>query len=114
MLWGLREGLRLLAGMDVRRVLVELDSEAVVNIMKGGLEFNDNHSTLVNDCIQLAKRIRIDKFLHVLREGNKCADWLANIGQMGSWGTTHLDSSPEGLYSLLEADARGVRFQRIK
>lgn len=47
------------------------------------------------------------RFIHTLREGNKYADWLANLGQDANWGTTILDDPPDGLVSFLRSDAGG-------
>ncbi|XP_019160459.1 PREDICTED: uncharacterized protein LOC109157030 [Ipomoea nil] len=80
-LWGLRKGLRLAKARGVNRVIFELDSESVVAVMRDTDEDMTNASILINDCKFLAKHFDDIIFQHTLREGNKCADHLANIGQ---------------------------------
>lgn len=111
-LWGLRDGLRLLDGKGFSRVVVELDSEAVITVFKEGIE-SESRAALAHDCIKIAKRNKIEFFQHVIQEENKCADWLANLGQTGSWGTTFWESPTEGIRPLLGADASGARVQRV-
>nr|GMD39347.1 LINE-type retrotransposon LIb DNA [Ipomoea batatas] len=45
------------------------------------------------------------KITHVMREGNQCADLLANLGQESPQGTIILDNPPERLSDLLARDA---------
>lgn len=48
------------------------------------------------------------RIVHVLREGNMCANWLANLGQHGEWGTGILEDPPlADLERPLQADAPG-------
>lgn len=87
-LWGLREGPRLLDGKGISKVVIKLDSEAVIMMIKEGMEMKDSRSVLVQDCIEMARRNKFEIFHHVFCECNKCVDWLANLGQSGNWGTT--------------------------
>ncbi|XP_019181390.1 PREDICTED: uncharacterized protein LOC109176414 [Ipomoea nil] len=104
-LWGLREGLQLCLEEGLDRVWVELDSAAVVAILNGGFKQRDALDTLISDCLHLLDRIPNHRVSHIEREGNKCADWLANLGQEVDWGTTILEDAPTELTTLLHYDA---------
>nr|GLL45961.1 uncharacterized protein LOC109163410 [Ipomoea trifida] len=112
-LWGLREGLRLAKTKGFRRVVLEMDSESVVALLNGDLEDHGCYSTLVKDCRFLLDSFEQRTLQHILREGNKCADHLANMGQLGEWGTVILDSPPASIEVLLAADAAGASSLRV-
>lgn len=79
--WGLREGLRMFKGLNLERVIIEMDTEIVINLMKDKNGDSDTRGTLIRDYKALVDNIRHVMFSHTLREGNKCVDWLANFGQ---------------------------------
>lgn len=112
-LWGLREGLLLAKDKGLRRVIFELDSESVVTAMRGEEAVNGCSLTLFKDCRFLTACFEETAFQHILREGNKCVEHLANVGQTGEWGTTILDSPPINLVTFLAADAFGVSSIRV-
>nr|GMD37695.1 LINE-type retrotransposon LIb DNA [Ipomoea batatas] len=112
-LWGLREGLRLAKTKGFRRVVLEMDSESVVALLNGDLDDHECYSTLIKDCRFLLDSFEQRRLQHILREGNKCADHLANIGQLGEWGTVILDSPPASIEVLLAADAAGASSLRV-
>lgn len=53
-------------------------------------------------------------FSHVYREGNKCVNRLANLGQQGMWGVTILDEPTDGIKGLLGDDAGRALMRRIR
>jgi len=44
-------------------------------------------------------------FLHVYREGNKCADWLAKTGNSSQQDLIILDHYPSAIYQAYLGDA---------
>ncbi|XP_019167697.1 PREDICTED: uncharacterized protein LOC109163410 [Ipomoea nil] len=112
-LWGLREGLRLAYDRGLSKVIFELDSEPVVAVMCGDKIAEECSSSILKDCKILATSMIQVIFRHTLREGNKCADHLVNLGQNGDWGTTWLDIPPLSLNPLLAADAFGASAARV-
>nr|GMD92032.1 reverse transcriptase [Ipomoea batatas] len=112
-LWGLREGLRLAKAKGFRRVVMELDSKSVVTLVSGDLEDHGCYSSLVKDCRFLLGSFEQIILQHILREGNRCADHLANLGQLGEWGTVLLDSPPASIEVLLAADVAGANSIRV-
>lgn len=65
----------------VSRVIVELDSKAVIDTMHNVNLGVDGLATLVHDCLSLALRVPHISFVHTPRKGNQYADFLANLGQ---------------------------------
>lgn len=88
---------------------MELDSKAAVDVINNTLEREDGLGTLVMDCKFLGLKITHIKFTYILQEGNKCIDFLANLGQMGTWGTTFLEDPTNRILDLLDVDTRGAR-----
>lgn len=78
-----------------QRRVVELDSEDVFKVMSDNYELNDFTITLMSDCKFLASGFEEVIFSHLLKEGNKCDDFLANLGQVKDWSTTGLRGSSE-------------------
>lgn len=64
------------------------------------------------DCKFLAKSFDGMEFSRVLREKNKCADFLVNHGQTYFWGTKVLEDPLNEMIGFLLVDAEGVRFMR--
>ncbi|KAK7275735.1 hypothetical protein RIF29_16857 [Crotalaria pallida] len=71
------------------------------------------YATVIARIMSLLKRDWLISFKHILREGNRCADFLAKMGANMQTGFTHLDAPPHGLSTLLLDDAMGVSFARI-
>nr|GLL25014.1 uncharacterized protein LOC109163410 [Ipomoea trifida] len=113
-LWGIREGLRLAKVKGFRRVFLEMDSESVVTFLNGNLEDNGCYSTLIKDCRFLLDSFEQLSLQHILIEGNKCADHLANIGQLGEWGTVISDSPPASIEVILAAAAARAGSIRVR
>nr|GMD16202.1 LINE-type retrotransposon LIb DNA [Ipomoea batatas] len=70
--------------------------------------------TLILDCKFLMRHFQNFKMTHICREGNQCADLLANHGQSTTWGTTIFEVPPDGLTQLMDSDARTCTYRRIR
>lgn len=46
--------------------------------------------------------------LHIFRETNRCADYLANLGHSGSFDCVNYSEAPSNLKMMPDDDARGV------
>nr|GMD57461.1 uncharacterized protein LOC109147628 [Ipomoea batatas] len=64
---------------------------------------DDRAIRLICNCKHLAKVFNFIRFSHVLklREGNKCANYLTNLGQIMEWATTIVAELREDLLTLL-------------
>ena len=107
-LWGFREGLTIAKGHGFTHIFAETDSEAMVKTLHNDTETSLSDSTLVADCKSLIRQFQDVKIRHVYREGNKCADFLANMGQDSNWGTTLLDHPPAEIQELLSYDKHSI------
>lgn len=96
-LWGLMEGLWLCWERGVHKVIVEMDSKWVVDVMADSFSHEKEWETLMDDYMFLASMLTNVRFVHVLREGNRCADMLANLGHGSDWGTTMWEDPPEDI-----------------
>lgn len=64
--WGLREGLRMVKGLNLDKVIIEMDSviiemdsEITINLMNNDDEDDDLRSTLIKECKALVASLRI-------------------------------------------------------
>lgn len=112
-LWGLREDLRLVRERGFGKVVVKIVNESAINIMKRESDYEEDATYLIRDCKHLVEGWNSIHYTHVRREGNKCVDYLANLGQQGEWGMSYLEDSPGGLVELLQANTGGVSTRRI-
>nr|GLL33665.1 uncharacterized protein LOC109150206 [Ipomoea trifida] len=69
-------------------------------------------NTLIADCKLMLESFQLVNINHVLREGNQCADYLANLGQTSAWGTTLCEDPPDALQVLLDRDKRQIATSR--
>lgn len=94
--------------LGLTQVIVELDASVVVHFLKTGLGVTHQCSSLVLDCIALVQEEGwVKEVRHIFREGNRCADFLANFAQNCSRGLTILQSPPADLGPLLALDKIG-------
>lgn len=113
-LWGLRKGLLICRDRRYHKVIVEVDLKSLVD-MTGEINNEERTSTLVEDCRWLmTSGLDHVRVVHVFREGNRCADLLANLGQEGDWGTTILEDPLDALMDLLIGDAGGAATHKIR
>lgn len=84
--------------------------------MKQDVKVPDAHSHLVNICKSLInERPWNIKIMHVYREENGCADWLANLGvTMAQQGVSYdYDGILGQLSHLAQQDVGGVSWPRV-
>lgn len=112
-LWGLREGLRLAKSLNLSNIVVQLDASVVVNFLTQGIPPTHLNSVLVQEASALVKGDWVREITHVYREGNRCADFLANFGQDIPQGSLVLMEPPAGLLPLIEHDANGIAIRRL-
>ena len=79
-LWGLREGLILCCNLNIESLVIELDAQAVVDVMKNNAYVNNVVSPILDDCRQLVARFQQIQFRFCYRQANRCANLLARMG----------------------------------
>ncbi|KAL7224711.1 hypothetical protein ACSBR1_026069 [Camellia fascicularis] len=87
------------------------DSEQVVLHINNTTPNNYPHRALIEDIKFLMLRCNCAVF-HILREGNNCADGLANMGVSHVENLVVLDNPPNKIANLLIADIVGASYER--
>ncbi|XP_031101801.1 uncharacterized protein LOC116005700 [Ipomoea triloba] len=90
--WGLREGLIVAIQRGFTHVIAESDSEALVSVIDNNSDDGKLDSTLIADYKALIRHFQEFRLQHILREGNQCADFLANLGQQSAWARLCLNN----------------------
>lgn len=93
-------------------MIVELDAAVVVQFLQSGVEDTHPCTTLVMDCLSLIREGWVSGIRHIFREGNRCADFLANFAQACPLGVTILRDPPPDIGPLLDADKIGLAIRR--
>lgn len=112
-LWGILEGLHLALNMGIDNVIIEADSLAAVNSLKNPVHESHPSWALISNCKDIMSRFTTYHIHHVLREGNRSADYLAATACEYTAGTTILESPPSGLVPFLEDDINGAPSLRL-
>lgn len=92
---------------------LELDAKALVNALNNPLFSNSVISSLFEDCKQLVAQISHVSIKHSYREGNRCADRLANLGLSQDMKFVIHYCPPVDLIPLVEADCRGMVVNKL-
>ncbi|CAL5377310.1 unnamed protein product [Camellia sinensis] len=87
----------------MRDVLIETDVENVVLHINNTTTSNYLYRALLEDIKFLMQRCNC-AVSHILREGNKCADRLANMGVNHGGNLEVLENPPSEIANLLVAD----------
>ncbi|XP_042944671.1 uncharacterized protein LOC122278558 [Carya illinoinensis] len=104
LLYGLRE----CTSLHLSNVIVEVDSMVIISWWHRGHCGVWYLEDYWDEIVVLAHSINC-KFQHVLREGNKVADWLAKAGAVGvSSDYSNTSSMPRVLRGLIRLDLLGI------
>lgn len=110
-LGGLVHGLKLAQSLHLQRIIVELDSEVVISMIRMRRSLSLYPKPLLDEALVLIDDTGwICSVNHTYREGNRSADCLANLGHYGPLSCTRLERVPPQLSLCLEEDVRGVLF----
>ena len=105
--------MKLVVGMGVQRLIVELDAKVVVSLITSTGGANKPYLSLLNDCKYLLSRFLQTRVVHVFRKGNRCADALARLGSSMVEDFLVFDNPPslDVLY-FVNTDAAVVLYNR--
>ena len=105
----LHKGLEMAKELQIHKLQVQLDNIACVQLLQAGDSGRNECTHLLRQCIQLIQSEAWEiQIRHVYREGNKAADWLANLGVTQLLPISIFSLAPRGLSSILDEDIRGV------
>lgn len=112
-LFALLNGLKLAGNLKIKALEVQLDSQACVQVMQDTSPAMGECAHVINDCRSMLNnpewRVTV---VHIYREGNRAADWLANFGVAQNVRFHMFQSVPLELSRILDEDIRGVAFPR--
>ncbi|KAK9993042.1 hypothetical protein SO802_022745 [Lithocarpus litseifolius] len=112
-LWGLREGLLLCCNLSIDSLVVELDAQAVVEVLENTSYVNNVISPLLDDCRHLINCFQRIRFNHCYRQANRCADLLARKGAIQDAEFISFSSPPLDICNVFEDDSNGASFNRL-
>ena len=107
-LWALRDGLYLAIQLGINFLEVELDAKVIVEMLNSTNCSNRKYSPILHDCRFLLSRLMQARVVHVFRETNKCAYFLARRGCSIRENFVIFDAPPSiDLVNLLVLDVNG-------
>ncbi|KAL3522371.1 hypothetical protein ACH5RR_015205 [Cinchona calisaya] len=109
--WSIRFGLQIAKEKGLNKLILESDSKVVIDLLNNNCEIPPHVRALIADYRSYCLGIQ-GRFQHSYREGNFCADILANIGVKSSTPFNLRSQPPIGLGSLLVVDIRGFNWKR--
>ncbi|ONK72135.1 uncharacterized protein A4U43_C04F16120 [Asparagus officinalis] len=112
-LWGVRAGLMLAKCLSLSKVVVELDAAIVVQFLKEGIPHSHPMSIIAQDALALISDGWVTEIRYIYREGNRCADFLANLSQSCQQGVVILTEPPDDILPLLLDDFCGNPIMRL-
>lgn len=87
------------------RLIVEVDELWVVQLLSRSYEYQHLLNMYIGDCLNLIREGRVMVVRHIFREGNHCADHLANLAHEGTDGLVRLPNPRGSLLPSLHANA---------
>jgi ribonuclease HI len=112
-MWGLYLGLDMAWSEGLSHVIIESDSKVLIDMVTNNCKINGTIPSLVRRIQEILQRDWHTQVIHTWREGNRCADWLANFSlSLDSWNLVVLESPPNGLQRLIYDDISGACMPR--
>ncbi|MCH88942.1 ribonuclease H protein [Trifolium medium] len=112
-LWGMYLGLDMAWKERIPQLIVESDSKVLIDMITDNCKFNGVVPTLVRRIRNLLALNWHVQFCHTWREGNRCADWLANFSlSLDSSVCVRMETSPSELRKFLFDDFSGACMPR--
>ncbi|KAH9673337.1 reverse transcriptase domain-containing protein [Citrus sinensis] len=112
-LWGLYQGLHLAWEAGIKRLLVEVDSLCVTQLVSKQVVVPNEFYALVVAIREIISRNWQVSITHIYREANSAADFMANMAHSYPHGLHLFSSPPVGIYSIIVQDLYGVTQPRL-
>ncbi|CAN1229118.1 Putative ribonuclease H protein At1g65750 [Linum perenne] len=107
------EGLKLAWSLGIKKVAIQSDSAAAVAMLQAGGCPVHKHSALITEFQDLRARQWEVSIVHIFREANCCADYMANLGHSFWFGFHVFDYRISSLAQWLRYDLIGVALPRL-
>lgn len=112
-LWGVCLGLQLAASQGHPNIEVQIDSQVVVSLLHGSGSSTSMGRGLLSRIRVLLQKFQAFRVLHTYREGNVCADILANMGcNSGDLGLLLYERPPVCIGHALNHDLMGTLYPK--
>ncbi|GAU10638.1 hypothetical protein TSUD_421140, partial [Trifolium subterraneum] len=112
-MWGMYTGMQMARRQGFTHIIVESDSKLLIDMVTGSCKLNGKTPILVRRIRDFANLQWHITFKHTWREGNRCADWLANFSlSQSSFDVRNLETPPRELQSLIFDDISGACMPR--
>ncbi|GAU38338.1 hypothetical protein TSUD_61990 [Trifolium subterraneum] len=111
--WGVFEGLSYVHRLGFRKVVLHIDSEVVVRVIKNGSSDSSAGSSLLTQIWRLLEMDWIVEVSHTYREANNCADALANLGCSLDYDTVIFNDFPPQIRNIFDTDLMGISSPRL-
>ncbi|GAU38761.1 hypothetical protein TSUD_64920 [Trifolium subterraneum] len=113
-MWVLRIGIRIAQNLLLPKVVFEMDSKVIVNMVTSGHTNNAYLSPLLGEVVSLLQHPNWETSIaHVYREANRCADFLTNKGHSSSFEGDIVNLACHSLQAILYDDFRGASLPRL-
>ncbi|CAN1127777.1 Putative ribonuclease H protein At1g65750, partial [Linum perenne] len=110
---GAVSGLQLAWERGYRKIQLQLDSQCAIHLLQGeGLD-DHAHAATISTATELLRRDWEVHIIHVYRESNHAADFLANLGHSCPIGFHLVEQFDPNLYYWLLYDQLGVSEERL-
>ena len=103
-LWGLYQGLTLAWDVGIKRLLVEVDSLCITQMISKQMVVPNAFSALLTAVRELLSRNWHTAITHIYREANSAADFMANMAHSAPLGLHVFPNPPMGIYSIISQD----------
>ncbi|KAF7805662.1 aspartic proteinase-like protein 2 [Senna tora] len=110
---GVLDGLDLLWSKGFRRVVIESDSEVALDLIKNGVDQSHHVSGLVHQIRSLINQNWDAELVHVFREANHAADFMAKLSHSLPNGLHVFERPQAGLGKILANDLYGYLISRL-
>jgi len=112
-MWGLYLGLDMAWSEGLSHVIVESDSKVLIDMVANNCKISGTIPSMIRRIQEILQRYWHTQVIHTWREGNRCADWLANFSlSLDSWNLVVLESPASELQRLIYDDIFGACIPR--
>ena len=112
-LWGLFHGLSIAWLYGFRRVIVEVDSKCVLQLVSPSSPIINEHFSLIQAIQELLRRDWFIQVKHIYWEANKATYFLTTYSFSFPLGLHCFQSIPLDMFSILNNDVSGVAHSRL-
>ncbi|KAK2662858.1 hypothetical protein Ddye_001432 [Dipteronia dyeriana] len=112
-LWGILEGLKIIWKAGFKKVIIESDSQAAVDLLSNNSSMNHPLFSIIQACKALINNEWSCNIQHVYRESNRVVDCLAKLGHSLELGFSVFKDPPPQVAVVLDDDYKCLVIARL-